>query len=157
MMCQHCHQRPAYQGKRGLCLPCYRQGHIRKRYPAEVRRPAPRDGNCRHCGKYSPRLRPRGLCWVHFQDRTIREQYSSDSRFAPKGGEYAVTLPLLDCYPNLYALPRCACGRSWDGVCSVCENRQRQQMPVLESEPETADEIVAFVRSLRRPCGGVMC
>ena len=155
-LCLHCHLRPAYQGKRHLCLSCYRQGHIRKQYPAEVRQRKPVDGNCQHCGKYSPRLRPRRLCYVCYYIPDILARYPSDSKYAPRHDDYEVTMDVLDCYPDLLVLPPCSCGESLDGVCPRCEAQQRRQMPVQVPEPETADEIIAFVRELRRSCGGVM-
>ena len=154
--CQHCQLRPAYQGKRGLCMPCYRRMDIRKRYPAQERHPAPLDGNCRHCGKYSVRLRPRRLCRACYIHPEINRQYPSDSKYAPKGDDYLVTLPILRVYPNLDARVPCPCERGWEGECPRCEAKQRRGLPVVESATETADEIIAFVRGLRRSCGGVM-
>ena len=151
-LCRHCQRRVANRS-RNLCAACYQQGHVRRLYPAETRQASSLDGNCRHCGKYTIRLKPRRLCYLCYRDPAISALYPSESKFAPKHDDYEITLEVLDCYPNLATRQPCGCGRGWDGECVSCERAQRLRLPARVPEPETAAEIIAFVRSLRRPCG----
>ena len=151
--CQHCRLRPACQGKRGLCLSCYNRVDIRNQYPVETR--LRYKGPCQHCRERQAN-RPRKLCWSCYYTPGVLDLYPSDSKYAPKGDDYLVTLPILRVYPNLAARVPCPCERGWEGECPHCEAEQRRGLPAETRETETADEIIAFVRELRRSCGGVM-
>ena len=130
--CLHCQYRLGTQA-RGLCRPCHNDLSIRYRYPLEERASSPwaKRGICVNCHKERV-LRARGLCCGCYEIPEVREAAPVQTNRQPKMDDGKARLEVMKKYPDAKAIPKCGCGRSWDGECPGCERVQRTGMVIVE-------------------------
>jgi hypothetical protein len=74
--CLHCEKRQQEPSMRGLCIVCYYDLDVRRKYPTDTEIKNARSIKCLHCKLKLPH--EIGLCVRCYKDLTIRHQYENN-------------------------------------------------------------------------------